>query len=167
MPYQKDELVVFDNGELKGQTGKFLEYLDVPYAYILVDGYKKTKCHHADFMRQSTMVERYIGFKPLGYIAKDEIIVGFIDQNERGEYLAVRLDDEAVKLTEPLPWGDRITQAIKTNNSWWVDNPVDDLDSLYHELTFIGYSPFEIPEDYTHNKELVKRLQSQGRAQRV
>lgn len=162
MPYQKDELVVFDNGELKGQTGKFLEYLDAPYAYILIDGYKKTKCRRADFMRQATMVENYIGFKPLGYIAKDEIIVGFIDQNDKGEYLAVRLDDEAVKLTEPLLWGDRITQSIKSNNNWWVDEPKDGLDYLYHELTFIGYAPFEIPEDCTHNAELANRLQQRG-----
>lgn len=163
MPYQKDELVVFDNGELKGQIGKFLEYLDAPYAYILINGYQKTKCHRADFMRQSTMVENYIGFKPLGYIAKDEIIVGFIDQNDKGEYLAVRLDDEAVKLTESLLWGDRITQVIKSNNNWWVDDPEGELDWLYQELIFTGYAPFEIPEDYTHNAELAKRLQSQGK----
>lgn len=141
--YRKNELIVFSDGDLKGRVGKFLKHLDAPHALILVDGHN-VKAHRANFMRQSTMVDQYIGFEPLGYITKDGIILGFIDQNDEG-YIAVRLDDEGVKLTEPLPWSDRIDQVIKSNNNWWADEPRDTLDYLVEELLFIGCPPFGVP----------------------
>lgn len=111
-----------------------------------------------EIKEQMELVKDYIGFEPIHYIARDSLIVGFIDYTDES-YVAVKLDDKGVVLSDrKLPWHDKIPGIFESNHQWWWEDGEDDLDVLCEGLWSAGFISFDSPESHQNDLEFWNRV---------
>lgn len=113
-----------------------------------------------EIKEQMGMVNDYIGFTPVNYIARDGYVVGFIDFTGES-YVAVKLNDEGVVLSDrKLPWHDKIAAIFQSNSQWWGEDGEDTLDFLCEGLWSAGFISFDSPESHEIYLEFWNRIAS-------